>query len=96
MTCRARGGLLGRMRLFSICRNGGLRPNGGDCTIDFLLRSRDTALGSGRVSGVVSGLVTGLRGGLNTGLEWWWGWPLWGCGPVKETFRCEGTAGLGE
>lgn len=70
VTCRARGGLLGRISLFSICRNGGLRTKGGSCTIDFLLRSRDRALGSGVVSGVVSGLIGGLRSGLKTGLEW--------------------------
>ncbi len=70
VTCTARGGLLGTIGLFSICRNGGLRTNGGDCTMGFILRSRNGALGSGRVSTVVGGLVAGLRAGLGTGLEW--------------------------
>lgn len=71
VTRRARGGLLGDIMLFSMCRNGGLPRNGGDCTIGFVLRSRRGALGSGRVSTVVGGLVTGLANGLGTRLEWY-------------------------
>lgn len=61
-------GALRGVALFSICRNGRVRDNGGDITFDLGLHSGSGALASSSTSSTVGGTVGTVRG-LNTALE---------------------------